>query len=157
MLLGGTAANNAPPTARGEGGRNASKNASRRLDTNAAPLTLTTSTPATSRGTGVSSLLDDLKGGGNTSPASTQPTLSLNPLLANTASAARWRRRGDSLAGNSGASNVNKQHYRERDSRKRDSKDLVLKVAVMEEVHGVDVSWLHRPNKGMALIVYVEK
>ena len=78
-------------------------------------------------------------------PSGPQPALhdrrgisqqSLSPLLLNTASAARSRR----WEGNN-QRNKNRPH--------RAASDLVLKVAVMEEVHGVDVSWLHHPNKRM--------
>lgn len=64
--------------------------------------------------------------------------LSLTPLLLNTASAARSRR----WEGNSGSTQRHNRTHRA-------ASDLVLKVAVMEEVHGVDVSWLHHPNKRM--------
>ena len=63
---------------------------------------------------------------------------SLTPLLLTTASEARWRRRK-----NLSNSNIEGQ--------KRVSRDLVLKVSVMEEVHGVDVSWLHRPKQGYSM------
>lgn len=60
--------------------------------------------------------------------------------LLHTASAARWRRRQNNLSN----SNSDNEKLRE-----RANAELVLKVAVMEEVHGVDVSWLHHTNKGM--------
>ena len=61
-------------------------------------------------------------------------------LLLDTASAAKWRR-GEGSPGNSDQPRRIKPAL---------SDNLVLKVAVMEEVHGVDVSWLHRPHKGIA-------
>ena len=67
------------------------------------------------------------------------------PLIFSTASAAQWRRRGISL----GSSSRQKQHLRDNSGNRRyvSPQDLVLRVAVMEEVHGVDVSWLHKPTK----------
>ena len=64
---------------------------------------------------------------------------SLTPLLLQTASAARWRRRENNLSNSN--SDIAKL-------RERANSELILRVAVMEEVHGVDVSWLHHPNKG---------
>ena len=68
--------------------------------------------------------------------ASTPLSPSSAPLLLNSASAARWRRKES-------------QHKvplaREI---KRSASDVELKADRMEELHGVDVSWLHRPNKG---------
>ncbi|KAK3722392.1 Microtubules assembly and stabilization protein [Vermiconidia calcicola] len=61
----------------------------------------------------------------------------ITPLLLHTASSARWRRRENNIR-NTNSSNPS--------IRARAASDLVLKVAVMEEVHGVDVSWLHHPN-----------
>jgi hypothetical protein len=63
----------------------------------------------------------------------------LSPLIIQTASAARWRRRENNL------SNSNFDKFRG-----RANSELVLQVAVMEEVHGVDVSWLHHSNKGIS-------
>ncbi len=60
----------------------------------------------------------------------------LPPLLVQTASAARWRRREDKQ------SNNKLDKYRG-----RSNSELVVQVK-MEDVHGVDVSWLHHTNKG---------
>lgn len=63
------------------------------------------------------------------------------PLLLSTATAARWRRR----EGSKDLGNKDK-------NRNRAKSELVhikvVEIAHMEEEHGVDVSWLHRPNKG---------
>ncbi|KAK5170445.1 Microtubules assembly and stabilization protein [Saxophila tyrrhenica] len=71
-------------------------------------------------------------------------------LLLDTASAARWRRQ-EAKPSNSRNSTLAKLHSRA-------NSELVLQVKVMEEVHGVDVSWLHHPNKGIQYDVkYVTK
>jgi len=62
-------------------------------------------------------------------------------ILLNTASAARWRRR-EKYPIDSRKSELG-------ELRGRSNSELVLQVKVMEEVHGVDVSWLHHPNKGI--------
>lgn len=58
--------------------------------------------------------------------------------------AARWRRKSGSLE------NIRQEVLgrTDRTSRHRASSDLPLPIGIMEEVHGVDVSWLHKPNKG---------
>ena len=58
--------------------------------------------------------------------------------------AARWRRKSGSLE------NIRQEVLGRRDqtSRHRALSDLPLPIGIMEEVHGVDVSWLHKPNKG---------
>lgn len=79
----------------------------------------------------------------------------LTPLLLSTASAARGRRRDGSVSkGNTSTHNDSTKHKQHnqipiRNRPHRAASDLVLNVAVMEEVHGVDVSWLHHPSKGM--------
>lgn len=61
------------------------------------------------------------------------------PPLLDTASVAQCR-------GRDGGSNSNPRKRKHL----RAVSDLVSKVTTMEEVHGVDVSWLHHPHKGMA-------
>jgi len=58
--------------------------------------------------------------------------------------AIRWRRKSGSLE------NIRQEvlQSRNKTSRHRASSDLPLPIGIMEEVHGVDVSWLHKPNKG---------
>lgn len=62
-------------------------------------------------------------------------------LLLSTASAARWRR-NETNPHNRRKPQIERLHVRA-------NSELVLQVKVMEEVHGVDVSWLHHPNKGI--------
>lgn len=76
--------------------------------------------------------------------ASTEAPLS---QLYHSGSAARWRRKGAqqdyfSFSIGTGA-NKNSAGLGTRLTAVRDRS--------MEEVHGVDVSWLHKPNKGMAM------
>lgn len=66
------------------------------------------------------------------------------PLLLNKASAARWRRKGGGL--NNIDVDVNQGPGKT--SHQRTASGLFVPVAGMEQVHGVDVSWLHKPNKG---------
>lgn len=58
------------------------------------------------------------------------------PLLIQTASTAQRRRKGSSV-------DIKKAAPKEPVAEKR-----VRPISGMEEVHGVDVSWLHKPNKG---------
>lgn len=78
-------------------------------------------------------------------PPSPNPTTA--PLLFSTASAARWRRKGGSL------NNINVNQHQNLQPTKSNPRHRAASVQArpiegMEEVHGVDVSWLHRPNKG---------
>jgi hypothetical protein len=82
----------------------------------------------------------------------------LTPLLLNTASAARGRRRDGGVSSNNNNNNGDKNFLnivnpnpRPRNRPHRAASELVLNVAVMEEVHGVDVSWLHHTNKGIEM------
>ena len=81
----------------------------------------------------------------------------LTPLLLNTASAARGRRRDGGVSGNNenggdkASLNIVNPKPRPRNRPHRAASELALNVAAMEEVHGVDVSWLHHTNKGTAL------
>lgn len=75
------------------------------------------------------------------------PNPATAPLLFSTASAARWRRKGGSL------SNIDVNQHQHSKPAKSNPRHRAASVHVrpiegMEEVHGVDVSWLHRPNKG---------
>ena len=72
---------------------------------------------------------------------------SLTPLLLSTASAARCRRRPESNTNNS---QRNRPHRAASDFLQHPVRKY--SVAAMEEVHGVDVSWLHHPHKGMAAL-----
>ena len=80
----------------------------------------------------------------------------ITPLLLNTASAARGRRRDGGVSSNNNSSkssdnslNIVNPNPRPRNRPYRAASELVLNVGAMEEVHGVDVSWLHHTNKGI--------
>jgi hypothetical protein len=74
-------------------------------------------------------------------PSASLEAQSDQALLLNTASAAQWRRRDNHP--------INSRNATLQKLRGRSNSELVLQVKVMEEVHGVDVSWLHHPNKGI--------
>ena len=76
----------------------------------------------------------------------------IGPLIVSTATTAQWRRRGSSWDSGNGRQRQRLQHRQlllppQQPDPRSSATSVTVPIASMEEVHGVDVSWLHHPSK----------